>query len=43
MIIIFVNNGFLNQNIIEGLHDVVRTYTRTILPHPSVFFLYGEV
>ena len=28
---------------IEGLHDAVRTYTRTILPCSLVSFLYGEV
>ena len=28
---------------IAGLHDTVRTYTRTILPRRLVSFLYGAV
>ena len=28
---------------IEGLHDAVHTYTRTILPRHLVSFLYGVV
>ena len=27
----------------EGLHDAVRTYTRTIFPRSLVSFLYGAV
>ena len=32
-----------NLDVIEGLHDAIRTYTRTILPRSLVFFLYGAV
>ena len=31
------------QETVKGLHDVVPTYTRTILPRPLVSFLYGVV
>ena len=33
----------LSSTTLEGLHDVVRTYTHMILPHHLVSFLYGAV
>ena len=40
-----VLNTMLNQYTRpkEGLHDVARTYTHTILPHPLVSFVYHAV
>ena len=41
---ICVHNASYKPSIIEGLHDAVRTYTRTILPRPPgfLFVLHGK-
>ena len=33
----------LQDNYIEGLHDVVRSYTRSIFPHRLGFLLFGAI